>query len=89
MSLTPRMVEKSVVARLEHKVGDVRWAAIEALKTRSKLSEAILLSVSAQLADEDWGVQRGVIEILCEYSALAGDVLVQVVALLEHRSRDM
>ncbi|KAM7209768.1 hypothetical protein V8F06_014850, partial [Rhypophila decipiens] len=72
-------------ARLEHKDGHVRRAAIEALEGRADLPEKVLEDMAARLEDEEWLVRLAAIEALRGRADLPEKVLEGIAARLEDK----
>ncbi len=75
---------RRVAARLDDGNQYMRNAAIETIRGRRTLPNAVLMAVSARLDDRDRDVQSAAIEILGEAELLPDEVLMAVVARLDH-----
>ncbi|EXK77341.1 hypothetical protein FOQG_17945 [Fusarium oxysporum f. sp. raphani 54005] len=78
-----------VATQFEDEDGDVRRAALGALKGQSALPEEILTAVAARLEDGDRVIRQAAVGVLGGQLALPKEILQAVAARLEHQDGDV
>ncbi|KFY29438.1 hypothetical protein V491_00030 [Pseudogymnoascus sp. VKM F-3775] len=85
-SYKPISVEalKGIARQLEHQDSNVRWAAINALKSQPTLSEEILKGITIQLEHIDSNIRWAAIYVLRGQLTLSEEILKAIAIYLEH-----